>query len=50
MDGTFHRRTLPPPAISFSSSEGKALFKDSLENGYLEGYFQLAEHFITQGT
>lgn len=50
MDGTFHRRNLPPPAVSFGSAEGKLLFRDSLEKGYLEGYFLLAEHFITQGS
>lgn len=50
MEKTFHRRELPPPAVAFSSVEGKALFKDSLEHGTMEGYFRLAEHYVTQGT
>jgi glutathione gamma-glutamylcysteinyltransferase len=49
MEASFHRSDLPSPAISFSSSEGKKLFAEALSEGYLEGYFHLAEHFITQG-
>lgn len=49
LQGTFHRRLLPPPAISFSSIEGQKLFAEALNLGYLSGYFQLAEHFTTQG-
>jgi hypothetical protein len=49
LHGTFHRRILPSPAISFSSSEGKQLFTESLLSGYMNGYFHLAEHFHTQG-
>lgn len=43
---TFYRRILPsPPAIAFSSNDGKALFRSSLEEGFMEGYFVLAEQF-----
>jgi len=49
LKGTFHRRNLPPPAVPFGSTEGKLLFQEALAEGYMNGYFQLAEHFITQG-
>ena len=49
MEGTFHRRELTSPSISFSSIEGKVMFTEALHLGYLEGYFHLAEHYITQG-
>ena len=49
LQGTFHRRTLPPPAISFTSREGRDLFHSGLRDGTLECYFPLAEQFVTQG-
>ena len=49
MEGTFHRRELKAPSVSFSSSEGRDIFKVALNEGHLEGYFHLAEHYITQG-
>ncbi|KAL0041162.1 hypothetical protein WJX77_007260 [Trebouxia sp. C0004] len=46
---TFYKRTLPcPPAVAFSSSEGKAMFADALLNGTLQGFFKLIEQFRTQ--
>eukprot|EP01083_Nonionella_stella_P293159 996949_1 len=46
---TFYRRQLPcPPAIPFTSKEGRQLFRESLADGYMEGYFVLAEQFRTQ--
>jgi len=48
MEGTFHRRILPSPAIAFSSLEGRKIFNQSLSSGYLENYFSLAEHYQTQ--
>ncbi|DBB18600.1 TPA: hypothetical protein ACH3X3_000227 [Trebouxia sp. C0006] len=46
---TFYKRTLPcPPAVAFSSSEGKALFADALLDGTLQGFFKLIEQFRTQ--
>ncbi|GAB4841059.1 Glutathione gamma-glutamylcysteinyltransferase 3 [Ancistrocladus abbreviatus] len=45
----FYRRTLPsPPAIEFSSPEGKQLFKEALENGHTEGFFKLISYYQTQ--
>jgi glutathione gamma-glutamylcysteinyltransferase len=45
---TLHRRPLPSPAIPFSSEEGRALFRESLESGHLEAFFPLIEQFHTQ--
>ena len=48
---TFYRRELPsPPAISFSSKEGKQIFKEALQSGYMEGYFVLAEQFRVESS
>jgi hypothetical protein len=49
MEGTFHRRKLPPPAVSFSSDAGKALFQLALAQGTMNVYFRLAENYCTQG-
>lgn len=49
MEGTFHRRELKPPSLSFSSAKGQQLFSQALSNGCLKGYFYLAEHYMTQG-
>lgn len=48
MEGTFHRRELKAPSISFGSPEGKEIFRRALTEGNMEGYFNLAEHFVTQ--
>lgn len=45
----FYKRPLPPNLISFSSTEGKLLFKETLQTQYLESYWTLAEQFHTQG-
>jgi phytochelatin synthase len=45
---SFYRRPLPPSLVSFSSTEGRALFREALEDGTMEGYFPLAEQFHTQ--
>ena len=34
--------------MSFSSKEGKILFKEAMIDGYMENYFSLGEQFITQ--
>lgn len=47
--GSFHRRTLPPPAIAFSSAEGKAIFSKALNENGLEMYFPISEAFQSQG-
>jgi hypothetical protein len=45
---TFYRRPLPEGLIVFSSPEGKALFREALEAGTMEGFFALSEQFHTQ--
>jgi hypothetical protein len=46
---SFHRRPLPcPPAIAFSSREGRQVFTNALQAGHMDGYFLLAEQFGTQ--
>eukprot|EP01031_Cornospumella_fuschlensis_P025986 gene25986-31379_t len=49
MEDTFFGSDLPDSCISFLSSEGKRLFAEALQEGYLEAYFPLAAHFTTQG-
>ncbi|KAJ3370843.1 hypothetical protein GGF31_003871 [Allomyces arbusculus] len=45
---TFYRRPLPASLTSFTSPEGKRLFKESLKLGFSENYFSLAATFTTQ--
>ena len=45
---SFYRRPLPTSLVPFSSAEGRALFREALEDGTMEGYFPLAEQFHTQ--
>lgn len=47
-DEGFYRRPLPPPLVPFASVEGRALFREALDEGHLEGWFSLAEQFHTQ--
>lgn len=44
----FYRRPLPSICISFSSDDGKILFKEAMVNGQMENYFRLASQFRTQ--
>ncbi|CAH8469390.1 unnamed protein product [Heterobilharzia americana] len=44
----FYRRPLPRHCISFSSSEGKRIFREALLSGHMETYFCLASQFCTQ--
>ena len=48
LNGTFHRRVLKEPAISFSSTEGRKIFKEALELDHMYSYFPLSESFQTQ--
>lgn len=43
-----YQRVLPDKCLSFSSREGKDLFKSALMQGGMENYFKLAEQFTTQ--
>lgn len=45
---TYHRRVLPDCLTALSSSKGRQMFKESLDNGTMECYFPLSEQFITQ--
>lgn len=45
---TYHQRPLPSTLISFSSVEGKELFREALLDGGMESFFPLSEQFITQ--
>jgi glutathione gamma-glutamylcysteinyltransferase len=47
-DEGFYRRPLPPTLVPFASAEGRALFREALAEGNLEGWFALAEQFQTQ--
>lgn len=47
-DASFYRRPLPPTLVPFASDEGRALFREALAEGHLEGWFALAEQFHTQ--
>ncbi|RHZ45182.1 hypothetical protein Glove_688g28 [Diversispora epigaea] len=44
----FQGRKLPDNLISFNSPDGKELFKESLNQGYAEGYFNLSSCFSHQ--
>ncbi|KAI4301067.1 hypothetical protein L6164_034384 [Bauhinia variegata] len=44
-----YRRVLPsPPAIEFSSPEGKRIFAEALGQGTMEGFFKLISYYQTQ--
>ncbi|OIV92069.1 hypothetical protein TanjilG_08742 [Lupinus angustifolius] len=46
---SLYRRTLPsPPAIEFSSHEGKKIFGEALSQGTMEGFFKLISYYQTQ--
>eukprot|EP01132_Coremiostelium_polycephalum_P001471 gene1471-1855_t len=45
---SFYKRNLPSHLVEFSSEEGRKLFRDALQQGYMEGYFALAEQFVSQ--
>jgi glutathione gamma-glutamylcysteinyltransferase len=46
---TFYKRKLPtPPATEFSSTEGRLLFAEALQQGTMTGFFKLVEQYSTQ--
>ncbi|KAJ1733140.1 hypothetical protein LPJ72_003028 [Coemansia sp. Benny D160-2] len=45
---SFYRRELPADLVSFTSEKGRKLFKEALNAGYAEGYFNLAGNFTVQ--
>lgn len=44
----FYRRPLPAMCTAFCSPEGKAIFREALNAGYMEIFFPLASQFRTQ--
>jgi hypothetical protein len=40
---SIYKRPLSEKLVSFSSTEGKKLFREALNAGYMENYFPLAE-------
>lgn len=45
---SFYKRELPPSLLSFTSHEGKRVFRQALHDGAMEAYFPLAEQYVTQ--
>lgn len=45
---SFYKRPLPQGCIAFSSPEGRAIFREALAAGTMDGFFTLAEQFHTQ--
>ena len=45
---TVYKRPLSSQLISFSSQEGRQLFKEAMLDGYMQNYFPLSEQFTTQ--
>jgi glutathione gamma-glutamylcysteinyltransferase len=48
LSGQFYQRSLPAAQVTFSSTEGRRLFREALADGHMENYFFLAEQFRTQ--
>jgi len=44
----FYRRPLPAMCTAFCSPEGKSIFREALNEGYMENFFPLASQFRTQ--
>ncbi|KAL5032442.1 hypothetical protein BDV3_001010 [Batrachochytrium dendrobatidis] len=45
---TFYKRALPVSCIALHTQQGKALFRESLDQDYMESYFILSMQFLTQ--
>ena len=45
---SFYRRPLPDGLVPFASAEGRAIFREALDAGGMEGWFALSEQFHTQ--
>lgn len=48
MPTSFHKRILPASLVSFSSPQGKEIFRKSMLAGSMECFFPLSEQFVTQ--
>ncbi|KAJ3323457.1 hypothetical protein HDV06_001734 [Boothiomyces sp. JEL0866] len=45
---SYYKRELPKLCIGFTSPEGRQLFRQALSDVYMESYFELSQHFLTQ--
>ncbi|EFP77364.1 uncharacterized protein PGTG_03320 [Puccinia graminis f. sp. tritici CRL 75-36-700-3] len=45
---TFYQRQLPKSCVSFTSDQGKGVFRSALAEGHLESFFPLASQLVTQ--
>jgi glutathione gamma-glutamylcysteinyltransferase len=45
---SFYKRPLPEGCVAFSSPEGRAIFREALAAGTMDGFFTLVEQFHTQ--
>lgn len=45
---SFFRRQLPGNLISFTSNEGKEIFREAIKEQFMESYFPLSQQFMTQ--
>lgn len=48
LQNTFYQRKLPSELVHFSSREGKALFREAMDLGHAEGFFNLTGNFTMQ--
>lgn len=44
----FYRRPLPASCIAFGTAEGRQIFKEALEMGFMEAFFDLVTQLRTQ--
>lgn len=45
---SFYRRSLPPFLTAFNSPEGRSLFREAMDRGHVENYFDLVGNFTSQ--
>ncbi|CAG9330565.1 unnamed protein product [Blepharisma stoltei] len=48
MNQSLYKRRLPHQLIAFASNRGKQIFKEALDEGNMESYFELSQQFLTQ--
>ncbi|KAJ3258843.1 hypothetical protein HK103_003225 [Boothiomyces macroporosus] len=45
---SYYKRELPKICTGFTSPEGRQMFRQALNDVYMESYFELSQHFLTQ--
>lgn len=45
---SYYKRALPVSCVSFTSPNGRDLFREALDGSYMESYFPLSMQFLTQ--